>query len=110
MARIAATPAPPYYAVIFTSRRTEDRAGYAETAARMLALAAEQRGYLGVEQAEDGELGMTVSYWDSLEAITAWRENVEHRMAQAQGKERWYEGFAVRVCRVERAYDFEREA
>lgn len=108
MGDIADTPAPPYYAVIFTSRRGPDRAGYAETAARMLALAAEQPGYLGVEQAGDGAVGVTVSYWASLEAIAAWRAHAEHTVAQRQGRKRWYEAFAVRVCRVERAYGFER--
>ncbi|MDY0036585.1 MAG: antibiotic biosynthesis monooxygenase [Zoogloea oleivorans] len=100
----AITPDPPYYAVIFTSLRTEGDNGYADTAQRMLALAREQPGFLGVDSARDG-LGITVSYWASLEAIHAWRDNSEHRAAQEQAR-RWYECFRVRICRVEREYGF----
>ena len=37
-------------------------------------------------------------------AIAAWRNEGEHRLAQGQAR-RWYQGFTVRVARVERAYD-----
>lgn len=100
----ADTPEPPYYAVIFTSVRTDGDRGYAETARRMVELAKEQPGFLGIESARDG-LGITVSYWLSLEAISAWKENAEHRMAQARGRD-WYASFRVRVAKVERAYGF----
>jgi heme-degrading monooxygenase HmoA len=104
----ASFPAPPYYAVIFTSRRTAaDPAGYEAMAERMLELASQQPGYLGVENARGEEgLGITVSYWESEAAIRAWREDAEHRLAQEQGRSRWYESFALRVCRVERAWEF----
>jgi len=100
-------PAPPYYAVIFTSRRTAaDPAGYDALAERMLELASQQPGFLGVESARgDDGLGITVSYWESEAAIRAWRDDAEHRLAQEQGRSRWYEWFALRVCRVERAWE-----
>ena len=99
----AATPTPPYYAVIFNSRRTAaDSAGYAVMADRMVELAAQQPGFLGLEgvRGTDGQ-GITVSYWQSLEAIHNWGKHVEHRVAQAAGKPRWYETFRLRICRVE---------
>jgi heme-degrading monooxygenase HmoA len=99
----ARTPAPPYYAVIFSSRRTAVDDGYAEVADRMLELAAAQPGFLGVESARDAEgFGITVSYWRSLEDIAAWRAHGEHRIAQARGRQQWYEAFVTRVARVER--------
>jgi heme-degrading monooxygenase HmoA len=103
--RFARTPTPPYYAVIFTSARSSDDRGYSETAQRMVALASEVPGFLGVEsvRAADG-LGITVSYWASEEAIAAWRENAEHLVAQRHGRERWYDAFSLRVAKVERAY------
>jgi heme-degrading monooxygenase HmoA len=99
---------PPYYAVIFTSRRTPaDPEGYAVAAERMEELARQQPGFLGIESARgDSGLGITVSYWDSEESIRRWRDEAEHRLAQAQGRARWYECFELRVCRVERAYGF----
>ncbi len=105
MSRLTATPAPPYYAVIFTSERTEVGDGYTDTTARMLELAATQPGYLGVESARDG-LGITVSYWDSLEAIAAWKQNSEHLAAQETGHMTWYSTYKTRICRVERDYEF----
>lgn len=99
-----ATQKPPYYAVIFTSVRTDSENGYGETAKRMLTLASEQPGFLGYETARQ-EIGISVSYWTSLEAIKAWKDNVTHRQAQNRAKY-WYESFRVCVCRVEREYGF----
>lgn len=102
MQRPAATPRPPYYAVIFTSVRKPGDDGYAAAAARMLELASQQPGFLGFETARQ-EIGISVSYWSSLEAIAAWKEHAEHRETQ-RGAGRWYETFRVRVCKVERDY------
>jgi heme-degrading monooxygenase HmoA len=105
---IASTPAPPYYAVIFTSLRTAGDNGYGKMAEAMEALAATQPGFLGIESARDG-LGITVSYWESLEAIAAWKANARHLVAQQRGRDTWYEEFKVRICRVERDYAFARQ-
>ncbi len=101
---IANTPKPPYYAVIFTNRLGTDTADYAETAARMVELAAEQPGFLGVESARDSGVGITVSYWRSEDDIAAWRAHAEHREARRRGREQWYAAFSLRVAKVERAY------
>lgn len=101
----AQTPEPPYYAVIFTSQRTAGDEGYGDMGERMVALAAQQPGFLGVESVRGADgVGITVSYWSSEEAIAAWRADAEHRLAREQGRSRWYAGFQVRVARVERAY------
>jgi heme-degrading monooxygenase HmoA len=102
---IAATPQPPYYAVIFTSLRTAGDNGYEQTAQRMVELASAQPGFLGVESARES-LGITVSYWQSLEAIAAWRAHAEHTLARERGRQQWYSQFQVRICRVERDYSF----
>ncbi|MGB7394839.1 MAG: antibiotic biosynthesis monooxygenase [Pricia sp.] len=96
----------PYYAVIFTSARTADDHGYAEMSQKMEALAQEQAGFLGMESARD-EIGITVSYWESLEAIANWKANTDHLFAQRKGKTDWYKWYKVRICLVEREYDFE---
>jgi heme-degrading monooxygenase HmoA len=105
---IAATPAPPYYAVIFTSTQTHETTGYETMADAMVKLSAQQPGFLGIESARDS-LGITVSYWDSLESIAAWKQNSAHLVAQQRGHDLWYQAFKVRICRVERDYSFERE-
>jgi heme-degrading monooxygenase HmoA len=103
MTAIANTPAPPYYAVIFSSLRTSIESGYADMAERMVALAAEQPGFLGIESAREG-LGITVSYWESLDAISNWKHHAAHQVAQQLGRQAWYADFRVRVARVEREY------
>ncbi|XLX42053.1 antibiotic biosynthesis monooxygenase family protein [Ectopseudomonas mendocina] len=105
---IATTPEPPYYVVIFTSVRTAVDAGYAKAAQRMLELAAQQPGFLGVESARSDGLGITLSYWQSEEAIRTWREHAEHSAVREQGRADWYAAFTTRVAKVERAYTFSR--
>ncbi len=101
----ARTPAPPYYAVIFTTRRTATDAGYGDMARRMDELAAQQPGYLGIESVRGADgVGITVSYWQSEAAIAAWRRNAEHVAARELGRNQWYEHYELRVARVERAY------
>jgi heme-degrading monooxygenase HmoA len=100
---LANTPAPPYYAVIFSSVRTEGDYGYAEMAEQMLTLAAQQTGFLGVESAREA-LGITVSYWTDLAAIAAWKANVDHLAAQRLGHSQWYSAFKTRIAKVERDY------
>ena len=107
MSTPARTPAPPNYAVIFTSTRTEVDEGYGDMAEKMVELASQQPGFLGVESARDpGGLGITVSYWESEEAIAHWRANAEHRIAQSHGRGKWYAEFVTRVAKVERSRGF----
>ncbi|MBT8236065.1 MAG: antibiotic biosynthesis monooxygenase [Bacteroidia bacterium] len=96
---------PPYYAVIFSNTRTSVNDGYSEMAAEMEALAKQQPGYLGFESARDG-LGISVSYWESLDAIAAWKAVSEHEFAQKEGQRIWYSWYKVRICKVEREYEF----
>lgn len=102
---IASTPTPPYYAVIFTSIRTSIDEGYGQMAETMVTLAQQQPGYLGHESARE-TIGITVSYWKDLEAIRAWKTNLDHLMAQRIGKEKWYASYKTRICLVERDYEF----
>ena len=96
-----------YYAVIFTSMQTETVEGYSEMADQMEALAKKQVGFLGIESARSS-VGITVSYWENLDAIKKWKANTEHLFAQQKGRELWYNWYKVRICKVEREYDFEK--
>lgn len=104
---ISKTPEPPYYAVIFTSIRTEGDQGYSTTSDLMFQLAEKQAGFLGVESARD-ELGITVSYWRDLESIKKWKDNVDHTHARNRGRSEWYKRFKVRIAKVERDYGFDK--
>lgn len=96
----------PYYAVIFTNKRRAGDNGYAEMAERMLQLARQQPGFLGVDHARE-EIGITVSYWESLEAIASWKAHPEHTVARELGRKKWYSHYKLRICKVEREYDFD---
>jgi heme-degrading monooxygenase HmoA len=103
----AKTPEPPYYAVIFTSQRTQGDHGYEAMAQAMFELALKQPGCLGAESVRDvGGLGITATYFyfSDESATHAWKQNSEHRVAQRLGKERWYSHYELRIARVERAY------
>ena len=104
-AMFAQTPKPPYYAVIFSSARTPGDAGYGAMAERMVELAAQQPGYLGVESVRGADgFGITVSYWEREAAIAAWRNQAEHVAAQELGISQWYAHYELRIAKVERAY------
>lgn len=97
----------PYYAVIFTSTQTEYTEGYAEMAEKMETLAQQQNGFLGIDSVRSG-LGITVSYWENLDAIKLWKANTDHLFAQQKGREQWYNWYNIRICKVEREYHFEK--
>ena len=97
---------PPYYAVIFTSTRTSIDEGYAEMGTKMVELAQQQEGFLGIESARN-DIGITVSYWRDLESIKNWKNNLDHIDAQLKGRNKWYENYTVRIALVEREYSFD---
>jgi heme-degrading monooxygenase HmoA len=103
---IATTPKPPYYAVIFSSVTSEHTEGYGLMAEKMVELVKQQPGYLGHESARN-TIGLTVSYWDSLEAIKNWKSVSAHLEAQQKGKDKWYTAYKTRICLVERDYGFD---
>jgi len=97
-----------HYAVIFTSIKNIEDRGYAKMAKTMETLASQQPGFLGLESARE-IIGITVSYWESLDAIANWKRNTDHLVAQTIGKEKWYKTYSVRICKVEREYHFSQE-
>lgn len=101
----AKTPVPPYWAVIFSSTLKGNDPEYEITAKKMVVLAQEQEGFLGIESARE-DVGITVSYWRDLEAIKRWKQNTEHIIAQKMGREKWYARYFLRIAKVESDYNF----
>lgn len=109
--RIAPVPAhqPPYYAVVFTSLRTEPDAGYGETAERLGELVKDVPGFLGEDSARTpGGLGITVAYFRDLAGIERWRAHEERRAAKEHGRAHWYERYSLHIAKVEHSHGFER--
>lgn len=105
---IARTPEPPYYAVIFTSIRTDVEEGYSDMSKEMEALVQNQPGFLGFESIRN-EIGITVSYWKDMGSIKKWKEHQEHKLARERGRSTWYSSFKIRICKVERDYGWNLE-
>lgn len=100
-------PETQYFAVIFSSELWGNDPEYAQAAMRMIELAERVPGFLSFESYRMGPCGVTISYWQSEQAIRAWRENPEHIDVQARGRESWYKRYTLRVARVVRESNFE---
>ena len=105
-------PEPPYFAVIFLAELTDNDLGqYREDGDALLELARQQPGFLGYDDlCIKGNYSFNVSYWKTESDITAWRDNFEHSVARASGRENWYRWYEIRVAKVERAYSFSNAA
>ena len=104
MNKVVDAPAPPYYAVIAPAELQEDIRGYPEMAAKLVELAKEQPGFLGIESGFQKGFALAVSYWASLEAIQAWSVNARHMVAKEKGKTVWFKKYVTRIAKVERVY------
>ncbi|MCG8750017.1 antibiotic biosynthesis monooxygenase family protein [Tenacibaculum finnmarkense] len=96
---------PPYYAVIFTTVLSDNLNGYDAMLIKIESLEKQQKGYLGIESARSA-VGITVSYWEDLDAIVQWKNNIEHIQAREMGRAQWYKKYQLRICKVEREYGF----
>ncbi|WHU01618.1 antibiotic biosynthesis monooxygenase [Sphingomonas sp. NIBR02145] len=96
--------------VMFISERTgTDPAGYAEAAARMDALAAQQPGYRGVDHVgNDQAQAITLSYWADEASAMAWRQHPEHAETREAGRGRWYSWYMLHVAEIGRSYSWQR--
>lgn len=97
----------PYYAVIFSSRNNELDEEYQSEARKMRELAAQQDGFLQFESVHEDDREISVSYWRDLAAIEQWKQQAAHLLAQQKGREKWYSSYQVRICKVERDYNFD---
>lgn len=96
----------PFYAVIFSSQKSEDLEGFEEMDKLMLELALEQPGLLGYESSGNDQENIFISYWDSMESINTWRNNSEHIIAKKLGKKNWYKRYLSQICKVESSFEF----
>jgi heme-degrading monooxygenase HmoA len=103
---LAKIPEPPYYTVIFSSIKNGESNTYDNMSKKMVELVDNQPGFLGFESAQE-EIGITISYWESIDYIQQWKMNVNHLDAQIKGKTDWYKSYVVRIAKVEREYSFD---
>lgn len=94
-----------YYAVIFTSVISEYTEGYKKMAIEMIEVARGIKGFMGIDSARE-KLGISIYYWENIQAIKEWKNHSKHLIAQKLGKEKWYNFYKVRVVKVLRDYEF----
>lgn len=99
-----------YYAVIFSSQRSNIDEGYAEMNDLVFDEIESQPGYLGYEanRGENG-FGINVSYWKDMESIMNWKNNALHKKAKLKGIEKWYSSYRLRIAKVEYDKQFVKE-
>ena len=88
------------YAVIFKATIKEFDDQYLEMAGRMRDLAINEYGCTEFSACTEGDKEIAISYWPSMEHIKAWRQNPEHKKAQALGKSKWYSSYQVQVTEI----------
>lgn len=93
-----------YYAVIFTAEMTQDLEGYEDMARKMRKLVEKQPGYIAMHHSMEGRREVTISYWQNLESIKAWKQQPEHRAAQELGRSKWYANYSVQFAKIDKFY------
>lgn len=96
------------HAVIFEVRPAQGRREeYLATAASLRAELERMPGFISVERFESlGEPGklLSLSLWESEEAIANWRRHAGHRGAQKKGRDGIFASYRLRVAEVVRDY------
>jgi len=82
---------------------------YFELAAQLRESLVKQPGFIQVERFQslinEGKI-LSLSSWESEEAIAGWRAHAEHMVVQKEGKDRIFDSYRLRVAQVIRDYDF----
>lgn len=94
------------YVVIFKAEIKALEQAYFDTAARMRELAKKKYGCLEFISACEGNLEISVSYWETEEQIQRWKQDKEHLHAQEHGKSYWYKSYNIQIAEVTRAYSY----
>ena len=82
---------------------------YFELAAQLRETLVKQPGFVHVERfqslVDEGKI-LSLSCWESEEAIAGWRTQAEHMVVQKEGKAKIFESYRLRVAAVIRDYSF----
>ena len=86
---------------------------YLDLAAMLKPLLAGFEGFIRAERFsslnEEGKL-LSMNVWTDAAAVERWRNTVEHRISQAEGREKLFESYRITVCTPIREYsDTDRE-
>ena len=92
---------------VFPHNDQKDR--YFELAAQLRETLHQQPGFVHVERfqslVDEGKI-LSISCWETQDAILNWRQHAKHMVVQAEGKERVFASYRLRVAEVTRDYNF----
>ncbi len=97
--------------VVFRSRLNPGvEAEYGPRASEILELAKRQPGFVSFQgfSSDDGERVAIVEF-ETIEHVEAWAQHAEHRVAQQQGRDRFYAEYSLQICEPIRNSTFQRE-
>ena len=97
----------PQVVCIFRSVRSDHSAReYEQWSKRMDELVATMPGYVSHTSFRDGtsERGVTISYFQSMKDLVAWKNVSEHREAQDLGRSLFYTEYEIEVAEIVRHY------
>lgn len=86
---------------------------YLDNAAMLKPMLSGFEGFIRAERfaslSEEGKL-LSMNVWTDEAAVERWRNVMEHRMCQKEGKEQLFESYKITVCSAIREYtDVDRE-
>jgi len=90
-------------AVIFKAKVNQVDNEYLQLVER-LRKTAKEFGCIDIDSVCENGSEITISYWHSIEQITNWKNNPEHKIAQNLGKEKYYKSYSVQVVDILREY------
>jgi heme-degrading monooxygenase HmoA len=96
------------FAVIFEVQPKPGRLqSYLDIAARLRPLLETIDGFISVERfgslTTEGKY-VSLSFWRDEAAVIAWRQQAEHHLAQARGRDEIFADYRIRVAKVVRDY------
>lgn len=94
--------------VLFEVKPTDDGLKrYLDLASMLKPMLSGFDGFIRAERfsslSEDGKL-LSMNVWTDESAVECWRNAVEHRMSQKEGRERLFEWYRITVCSEIRSY------
>ncbi len=85
----------------------EHRQDYIEQAAKLRALLEGIDGFISVERFQsliEPDKILSLSFFRDEDAVKAWRNTMQHRQAQALGRNEYFRDYRLRITRVLRDY------
>ena len=90
--------------------KAENKEDYLETASALRPLLEKIDGFISIERfeslVEPGKI-LSLGFFRDEEAVTAWRNTVQHRKAQALGRNSFFKDYRLRIAEITRDYGME---